>query len=348
MKGLHLQSLVAILALIANLSFGTEITLDLPLGKKTMDLSIGHMDNYDSSSFIKQMSDGAGKYVTCLKMQGIKFESFSKCVGMQYKKVASDNLKVYFEFLKEVQHYLQGERQALCKIHYSRICADMDMILQKFIAGVDLRKETFVTVLRGMRAKEEFQHPAYLDFLKRLFKAVDEVVEMRKLAVTFMFMSADKCVDFLKNFGFLKLDYDFNDFELLKDLMASIDAEPSAKFHEQLQHGLQRLNEGHGVSNLPDIPLWGGHEVMDEDEGSFDGDQNDKGPEVQIGDESVRLDAGGAKENDFHASVLKEKKFMDMMRGLKAKAMISKDEYNSHSKELPSEVRLTDSDLNGY
>lgn len=220
------------------------------------------------------------------------------------------------------------------------------MIVQKIISGKNLRKETFVTILKGMQAAEEFKIPEYVDYLKRLFRAVDNVVEMRKLAVTFMFMSTDKCIEYLKNFPFLHLDYNFKDLDLLKDLMDSIDQHPTGEFQENLVHGLERLNQGHPVSTLPYEPLWGKTDVIDEDAGSYDGDESDSGPEVKIGNETVKLDADHADDDSFHASVLKEKKFLDLMKSLKAKSMI--DTHLLKHDGLPSDLKLVDSDLKGY
>ena len=193
-----------------------QMTLDLPNGKKTISFSLTGKSHYDPKPSMKKMLKMQNKYVDCIKTNGVKEQSFFKCVGEDYILVIKDYLAIYFKFLKDVNFYLNEQKNILCKTHYSRFCPDIDMFLRNQLTSENLHKETFVRVFKGLNLSEDFNNRGYYDYLLHLFKGIDEIVEMRKLAVSYMTMSIKECQNFLMHFKFLHLNYNTHNMERIK------------------------------------------------------------------------------------------------------------------------------------
>lgn len=327
-----------------------ELTLDLPSGEKTINFDIKAMEHYNPKPYMKKMLKLERKYIDCLHMKGIRHESFIECAGEGYSKIIEDYLDLYFEFLKEVNHYINEQKVILCKSHYSRFCPDIDMFMREQLSSENLRKETFVRVFKGLELSKEFRTRAYYDYLRHLFKGIDELVEMRKLAVSYMTMAAKHCQEFIRNFKFLHLDYDAGNLERIKHLMQKIDAHPSSDFIEQLDKGIKKVGKGETISRIPNMEIWGGEDFQKEDSDSLP-DTHGSGPQVQIGDQVVHLDkdSSNVRDDSFNNSVLREKEYMTLLKNLQARGNLKMEGHVDEQHGGSNEKSLFDRDmLNSY
>ena len=323
MKATILTSIFLTVALMICSISSMEMTLDLPSGKKTINFDIQAMEHYKPKPYMKQMLNLETTYIECIHEEGIKHESFVKCVGENYEKIIKDYLDIYFEFLKEVGHYINEQKLILCKTEYSRFCPDIDMFMREQLSSENLHKETFVRVFKGLKLSKEFKNRVYYDYLRHLFKGIDELVEMRKLAVSYMTMSTKHCEKYLRNFKFLDLGYDSNNLERIKELMQTIEGEITPDFYRQLDHGISKVDKGDSITHIPHMEIWGSREHQEEDHDSIP-DLHGSGPSVKIGGRTVYLDkdSSNVRNDNFNNSVLREKEYMSLLKNLQARGNI--------------------------
>ena len=324
-----------------------DLTLDLPSGEKKINFSIEAEEHYNPKPYMKRMMKLEKKYILCVHENGVRKEAFFECVGENYSKIMSDMLAEYFEFLKEVNNYLNEQKVILCKAHYSRFCADWDMFLREQLAGENLHKETFVLIFKGLKLAEEFKDQAYYDYLRHLFKAVDELVEMRKLAVSYTTMAAKKCEKFVNHFKFLNLDYDAGDMDRIKVLMQLIDSPLAPDYVEKLEAGVRKVDKGQRISNIPNLPVWGNEAFQNGDSDSLP-DAHGSGPLVHIGGQAVHLDADSSnvRDDSFNNSVLREKEYMKLLKNLEARGNLKMEGHDEEKLSTAQEKSLYDlSDL---
>ena len=299
------------------------------------------MDHYNPKPYMKKMMQLETKYIECLHSNGIKHESFIDCVGEDYSKIISDYLAPYFDFLKEVNHFMNEQKVVLCKTHYSRFCPDIDMFMREQLSSENLQKETFVRVFKGLELSEEFKTRKYYEYLRHLFKGIDELIEMRKLAVSFMTIAAKHCKDYIKNFKFLNLGYNARNMEKIKQLMSTIEADPSQEFLEKMNLGIKKVKKGEAISKIPNMEIWGSKDFQEEDSDSLP-NESGKGPSVKIGNETVYLDpnSSNVRDDNFHNSVLREKEYMTLLKNLEARGNLKLEGHDDlehqseHGKEL--------------
>jgi hypothetical protein len=322
------------LLLIPTLATSLELTLDLPSGEKTLKFHREAQDHYNPKPYIKKMMKMEGKYIKCIHENGIKKESFIECVGENYSKIMSDFLAEYFEFLKEVNHFINEQKLVLCKAHYSRFCPDIDMFMREQLAAENLHKETFVDIFKGLKLSEEFRDKAYYEYLRHLFKAVDELVEMRKLAVSYITMGAKKCEKYIRNFKFMSLGYDAGDMERIKILMGRIDDHLTPEFEQEIQKGVKKVLKGDTITKIPAMPIWGNEQFQNEDSDSISSGEGD-GKAVEIGGHTLHLDhdSSNVRNDSFNNSVLREKDYMELLKNLEARGNLK---YEGHDEEKHS------------
>lgn len=343
MKVTRVPFCLATLLAAALAAAALELTLDLPSGEKKINFELQAMEHYNPKPYMKKMLRLERKYVECLHMKGVKRESFDECVGEGYSKVIADFLAQYFEFLKEVNHFMNEQKVLLCKAHYSRFCPDIDMFMREQLSAENLHKETFVRVFKGLRLAEEFKDRAYYQYLRHLFKGVDELTEMRKLAVSYMTMAAKHCQDFVRNFKFLDLGYDAGNLERIKALVQRIDAPPSEDFLEELDKGIKKVGKGDAISRIPNMDVWGGKDFQEEDADSLP-DAEGGGPAVHIGGQTVFLDSDSSnvREDNFNNSVLREKQYMALLKNLQARGNLKMEGHDDEQHGGKGEKGLFD------
>lgn len=313
---------LTIFSLICSIS-ALDLTLDLPSGKKTINFNIQAMEHYNPKPYMKQMLKIELSYIECLHQKGIKHDSFINCVGENYEKIIKDYLDIYFEFLKEVGHYINEQKVILCKTDYSRFCPDIDMFMREQLSSENLHKETFIRVFKGLNMTKEFKTRAYYDYLRHLFKAIDELIEMRKLAVSYMTIAVKHCERYLRNFKFLDLGYDPNNLERIKELMDTIEGQISQDFYRQLDHGISKVDKGETITHIPHMEIWGNREHLEDDHDSIPNLEG-SGPSVKIGGKTVFLDkdSSNVRKDNFNNSVLREKEYMSLLKNLQARGNI--------------------------
>ena len=315
---------ILLISILLVSTFSLKLSLDLPNGTKIIEFDHRSAEEYNSKPYIKQMFELEIKYVHCLQMKGVSKEHFDNCAGEEYSKIIDDHLHIYFEFMKEIENYMKDQKIILCKSHYSSICPDLDMFMREQLPAADLRKETFVQVFKDMDLSAEFHNKEYYNYLRYLFKAIDEIIEMRKMSISLMMMAAGHCRGYTDHLKFLHLDYNPHDMSEIKKLMSSIDRPSSPEYIKKLEEGIAFVKQGHEISQIPSEPVWGNKSDLEEDENSLHNVDHQTNDSSNSHAQTLFLnpDSGTIRNDDFHSSVLREKQYMDLMKNLNARAQL--------------------------